>query len=99
MDLTDTMTTPEETQNEQAGSSDNETGAGKKRTRQPKAKAKTATAGPGYALLFPNGKYREFPLEELEGWAASVIANPSIRLVKLKILTPHIGFAEETATD
>lgn len=53
--------------------------------------------GPVYLLLYANGKYKELRESELNTEAASVLKDPSLRLIKGQALIPQISFktAEE----
>lgn len=60
---------------------------------KPIAKSKpVTTTGPVYLLLFANGKYKELREAELNSEAASVLKDPSLRLIKGQILVPQISF-------
>jgi hypothetical protein len=48
--------------------------------------------GPVYLLLFANGKYKELRESELNSEAASVLKDPSMRLIKGQALIPQISF-------
>ena len=48
--------------------------------------------GPVYLLLFANGKYKELREAELNSEAASVLKDPSLRLIKGQALIPQISF-------
>ncbi len=63
--------------------------------KQPKpkpVKPKPVTDGPVYLILSANGKYRELSEAELQIEAASVVKDPSLRLVKGQFLVPQISF-------
>jgi hypothetical protein len=65
----------------------------KPKTPKPKAVAKpTNSDGPIYLLLFANGKYKELRESELNAEAASVLKDPTLRLVKGRFLIPQISF-------
>ncbi len=53
------------------------------------------TTGPVYLLLFANGKYKELRESELNSEAASVLKDPSLRLIKGQILVPQISFKSD----
>jgi len=61
---------------------------------RPAAKPKPAgqSTGPVYLLLYANGKYKELRESELNSEAASVLKDPSLRLVKGQALVPQISF-------
>lgn len=48
--------------------------------------------GPVYLLLYANGKYKELREAELNSEAASVLKDPSLRLIKGQTLIPQISF-------
>ena len=48
--------------------------------------------GPVYLLLYANGKYKELREAELNSEAASVLKDPSLRLIKGQALIPQISF-------
>ena len=63
---------------------------------KPIAKPKpVTTSGPVYLLLFANGKYKELREAELNSEAASVLKDPSLRLIKGQILVPQISFKSD----
>ena len=53
---------------------------------------KPVTNGPIYLLLSANGKYKELSEAELQIEAASVLKDPTLRLVKGAYLVPQISF-------
>jgi hypothetical protein len=55
-------------------------------------KPKPVTNGPIYLLLSANGKYKELNEAELQTEAASVLKDPTLRLVKGHYLVPQISF-------
>jgi hypothetical protein len=55
-------------------------------------KPKPVTDGPVYLLLSANGKYKELSESELQTEAASVVKDPTLRLVKGQFLVPQISF-------
>jgi hypothetical protein len=62
-----------------------------------KPKPVPAAVGPVFLLLQANGKYKELKESELTAEAASVLKDPSLRLVKAHPMIPEISFrlAEE----
>ena len=62
-----------------------------------KPKPAAQNNGPVYLLLYANGKYKELRESELNTEAASVLKDPSLRLIKGQALIPQISFktAEE----
>lgn len=70
----------------------------KAKKAQPKApRAKQPTNGKVYLLLSKNGKYKELRESDLLNQAATLLKDPSLRLVKGQLLVPTISFqaAEE----
>jgi hypothetical protein len=65
-----------------------------KAKQKPVAKPKPAavSTGPVYLLLYANGKYKELREAELNSEAASVLKDPSLRLIKGHALIPQISF-------
>jgi hypothetical protein len=55
-------------------------------------KPKPVADGPVYLLLSANGKYKELSEDELQTEAASVVKDPTLRLVKGQFLVPQISF-------
>ena len=81
-----------------------ETSTNQAAAKQAAAKAKpkpvvkpkpVTTTGPVYLLLFANGKYKELREAELNSEAASVLKDPSLRLIKGQILVPQISFKSD----
>lgn len=69
-----------------------------KAANKPKAKParpKVVTEGPVYLLLNANGKYKELTESDLQTEAASVVKDPTLRLVKGQFLVPQISFKLE----
>jgi hypothetical protein len=65
----------------------------KPKSKKPEAaQSKPATNGPIYLLLSANGKYKELSEAELQVEAASVLKDPTLRLVKGLYLVPQISF-------
>jgi hypothetical protein len=67
----------------------------KKQKDKPKPAPKpkpAATSGPVFLLLQANGKYKELKESELTAEAASVLKDPSLRLVKAQPMIPEISF-------
>jgi hypothetical protein len=65
------------------------------RTKQPKPKPvrqKPISSGPVYLLLGANGKYKELREAELLTQAATLLKDPSLRLIKGYLLVPTISF-------
>lgn len=63
-------------------------------TPQPKKRAprpKPATSGEVYLLLEKNGKYKELRESDLMGEAARMLKDPSLRLIKGRLLVPQIS--------
>ena len=56
------------------------------------ARPKAITEGPIYLLLNANGKYKELTESDLQTEAASVVKDPTLRLVKGQFLVPQISF-------
>ncbi len=59
----------------------------KKRAQRPKPSA----SGEVYLLLEKNGKYKELSESDLMGEAARMLKDPSLRLIKGKLLVPQIS--------
>ncbi|HKX32623.1 MAG TPA: hypothetical protein VJ302_33365 [Blastocatellia bacterium] len=67
----------------------------KAKAAQPKSESepsKPVSNGPIYLLLSANGKYKELSEAELQIEAASVLKDPTLRLVKGQYLVPQISF-------
>jgi hypothetical protein len=68
--------------------------ARKAQTPQPRKRAqrpKPATNGEVYLLLEKNGKYKELRESDLLGEAARMLKDPSLRLIKGRLLVPQIS--------
>ena len=67
--------------------------AAKTKKAQPKApRAKQPSNGKVYLLLSKNGKYKELRESDLLNQAATLLKDPSLRLVKGQLLVPTISF-------
>lgn len=77
-----------------------ETNSEKAPTAKPKAvkakpvRPKPVTTGPIYVLLSPNGKYKELREADLLTEAATLLKDPTLRLIKGHQLVPTISFKE-----
>lgn len=74
------------------------TSVSKTKAAKPKpTRPKPAANGPVYVLLSANGKYRELREADLLSEAATLLKDPSLRLIKGQLLIPTISFKEATA--
>jgi len=91
----DNLDTPTAAEDSKVADSAAETSTKQVAKAKPKPAAKpkpVTTTGPVYLLLFANGKYKELREAELNSEAASVLKDPSLRLIKGQILVPQISF-------
>jgi len=92
-DNLDTPMTAETTSAAESAAASTKSAAAKAK-QKPAAKPKPAavSTGPVYLLLYANGKYKELREAELNSEAASVLKDPSLRLIKGQALIPQISF-------
>ncbi|MEP7343247.1 MAG: hypothetical protein ABI977_36310 [Acidobacteriota bacterium] len=93
-DNLDTPMAAETTSNADSASGASTKSAAAKAKPKPIVKPKPVSLpnGPVYLLLFANGKYKELRESELNSEAASVLKDPSLRLIKGQTLIPQISF-------
>jgi hypothetical protein len=76
-----------------------ETAKPKQAKPKPARPKPTGNGGPVYLLRSPNGKYKELREAELLTQAATLLKDPSLRLVKGHLLVPTISFKEAAAAE